>query len=226
MASGPEPAGEAGPGASGPEPAGEAGPVASGAALVGEGKGPRPGYVPIDLDDAHRELLRMLSNDDVDKIRRAGDDEAATFHMGLGLWIRNNWGLWGGSRLAVHFNGLGVRHPDDMSGIILGSFRYKLQGRAFPLRESVAEYQEYWRSMQTPAEASPKDGAKIAWGAVTGAGKGAVHLGVGVSDRSYWRYEYGSNRGVEPARPDEVKQLEALVAGWRASGRTPADIAR
>jgi hypothetical protein len=46
----------------------------------------------------------------------------AVYHFSLGMWMRNNWGLWHGSRLSEYFNEHGVHHPDDMSGIILSSY--------------------------------------------------------------------------------------------------------
>lgn len=47
-------------------------------------------------------------------------------HFGFGMWIRNNWNLWGGSRLSIYFNQKGIHHPDDMSGIILVSYHRHL----------------------------------------------------------------------------------------------------
>ena len=46
-------------------------------------------------------------------------DEMIRYHHGLGTWIRNNWGLWGGSRLQKYFTDKGMAHPDDMSSVIL-----------------------------------------------------------------------------------------------------------
>jgi hypothetical protein len=56
--------------------------------------------------------------------RYRGDDgcDPFTHHHGLGTWLRNYWGLWAGSRLAQKFNRAGIRHPDDMSHIILSYF--------------------------------------------------------------------------------------------------------
>ena len=58
--------------------------------------------------------------------------------------MRNNWGLWGGSRLSKYFNKIGIYHPDDMSAIILESYRRNLQGEAIDLESQVDFYQEYW----------------------------------------------------------------------------------
>jgi hypothetical protein len=53
----------------------------------------------------------------------------ARLHHGFGTWIRNNWGLWGNSDLKKYFAEKGVRHPDEMSGIILGSYHQYLTNK-------------------------------------------------------------------------------------------------
>ena len=44
------------------------------------------------------------------------------------MWIRNNWGLWGGSRLLKYFKERGITHPDSMSAIILACYYHWLKG--------------------------------------------------------------------------------------------------
>ena len=50
-------------------------------------------------------------------------------HFGLGMGIRNTWGLWGDSRLAKYFKKHGIKHPDNMSGIILDAYVNHLKGK-------------------------------------------------------------------------------------------------
>jgi len=54
------------------------------------------------------------------------DDMNVKYHLSLGMWLRNNWGLWKGSRLADYFEQKGFKHPDDMSHTILVSFWWHL----------------------------------------------------------------------------------------------------
>jgi hypothetical protein len=80
-------------------------------------------YIPENLDDCFIQLDKLLSNDDKQYISELEDrEEMIEFHHGLGTWIRNNWGLWGGSRLQKYFIEKGITHPDDMSGLILESY--------------------------------------------------------------------------------------------------------
>jgi hypothetical protein len=182
-------------------------------------------YIPADLSDAHRELVKMLPAKELEHIKAmATEGEMIEYHMGLGLGIRNQWGLWHDSRLARYFEQLGVDHADDMSGIILNTFWCELHARPFRLDERVQHYQEYWRSMEKPMGGSPKDGARIAWVITKGDGPGAVHIGMSTSDSSYWRYEYDGGRGIEPAEEEDRKDLDKLIETWRSDGGTIEDL--
>ena len=72
------------------------------------------------------------------------DEFSGRYHLGFGMWMRNNWGLWKSSRLSRYFNSLGVYHPDDMTGIIFDSYHRKLTGSDINLNEQIKFYQEYW----------------------------------------------------------------------------------
>jgi|WetSurMetagenome_2_1015567.scaffolds.fasta_scaffold462250_2 hypothetical protein len=65
-------------------------------------------------------------------------------HYSTGMWVRNNWGLWSGSPLKSWFNDLGIKHPDDMSGIIFTSLHRVLNGKPIELDEQIAFYKHYW----------------------------------------------------------------------------------
>jgi hypothetical protein len=101
-------------------------------------------HVPEDLDDAIRWLKTNLPDDTLKFIRDGDESNMASLHFGLGLGIRNGWGLWSDSRLARWFQGIGISHPDDMSGIILDSLWRDLHGEPRRLEEQVAHYQAYW----------------------------------------------------------------------------------
>ena len=81
-------------------------------------------YIPTDLLDAVSQLDHLLSPDQIERIDRfpTADSFLVAEHWGIGLWIRNNWGLWAGDRLAKYFMDNEVYHPESMSGIILISY--------------------------------------------------------------------------------------------------------
>ncbi len=66
-------------------------------------------------------------------------------HFALGMWIRNNWGLWAGSRLATYFDEQGIHHPDDMSGVILRCYYHYI-------REERVNYQQMLRKERQQEE--------------------------------------------------------------------------
>lgn len=106
-------------------------------------------YIPTDLEDCFRQIDGFWA--DSIKMQIASYTEEAfgsNAHLGFGMWMRNDWQFWRGSRLSSYFNELGIYHPDDMSGIILTSYHRYLSGKEIKLQEQVAAYQEYWRKMK------------------------------------------------------------------------------
>jgi hypothetical protein len=105
-------------------------------------------YIPKDLGDCLDELKKMLSPELIKEMKAGKEDAMIKYHRGLGMWVRNNWGLWSGSRLAKDFNSLGLRHPDDMSSVILVSFWRYLNNKPVKLNEQVKYYQDYWEKIK------------------------------------------------------------------------------
>ncbi len=78
------------------------------------------------------------------------EDAVASIHFSLGRWMRNSWGLWSGdSDLAKFFHSLGIKHADDMSGIILTSAHRALNNKDIKLDEQVQFYKKYWKKTET-----------------------------------------------------------------------------
>jgi hypothetical protein len=106
-------------------------------------------YIPMDINDCFRQLNTMLKPIDINEFKNLPKDKAmAGAHFGLGMWLRNNWGLWVGSRLSVYFNNMGIKHPDDMSGIILTSYHRFLNDRDIDLDSQVLHYKDYWKNYE------------------------------------------------------------------------------
>ena len=102
-------------------------------------------YIPIDLNDCLTQLDSMFADSIKVKIKTLTEDEfSGKYHFGFGMWMRNSWGLWKGSRLSNYFNSIGVYHPDEMTGIIFDSYYRQLIGQEIKLPEQVKYYQDYW----------------------------------------------------------------------------------
>ena len=106
-------------------------------------------YIPKNLNECYNELNSMFDKKLIEEIKTKTEKEFTTdSHFGIGLWIRNNWGLWKGSRLYNFFKINGVIHPDDMSGIILTSYHRELNGIEIQLEKQIKYYQDYWEKQK------------------------------------------------------------------------------
>jgi hypothetical protein len=103
-------------------------------------------YIPKDLEDCFKQIDSFWDDSTKVKVKQWTEGEfIGRAHHGFGMWMRNNWQLWGGSRLSKYFNDLGIYHPEDMSGIILDSYHRYLTGNDIKLEEQIKFYQDYWK---------------------------------------------------------------------------------
>ena len=105
--------------------------------------------IPETLEECFIELGKIFNKSQLEEFKTKSEDELAIYHFGIGLWMRNNWGLWAGSQLAKYFKGMGIFHANDMSGIILTSFHRHLKGEEVRLGKQIKFYQEYWKRGST-----------------------------------------------------------------------------
>lgn len=77
-------------------------------------------YIPENLEDAHRRLLKLTPADAIVKFKDGPEEEVCQkLHFGIGRWMIINWKFYEGSRLSHHLKEKGVLHPDDMAQFIL-----------------------------------------------------------------------------------------------------------
>lgn len=75
--------------------------------------------IPSTIEEAIALLDEELTDEDKQYILKNG---ALSVHHSLGMWIRNNWGLWENSELKDYYIKQGITHPDDMSNRIIQDF--------------------------------------------------------------------------------------------------------
>jgi hypothetical protein len=86
-------------------------------------------YIPKDLGECFVELDRILKEIEKKEMRDLPKKEdMIQYHFGIGMWMRNNWGLWIGSRLQTYFYRRGIHHPDSMSSVVLDYYYDWLNG--------------------------------------------------------------------------------------------------
>lgn len=107
-------------------------------------------YIPKDLEDCFKQIDKFWADSTKSKVKSWTDDEffGKTYRFGIGLWMRNNWQLWGGSRLTAYFNKLGVNDPESMSAIILISYHRHLLGVDIKLQDQVNNDKKNWAKIK------------------------------------------------------------------------------
>lgn len=99
--------------------------------------------IPSNLNECFIELDNLLSEEDKEIIK-SSINNSIMIDVHIGRNIRNEWGLWQGSKLKDYFESLGVWHADDMSGIILNSYWCFLKNQPINLNSQIEYYQNYW----------------------------------------------------------------------------------
>jgi len=100
-------------------------------------------YIPKDIPECFKQIDSFWDDSTRTEVKTwSEDDFAARTHLGFGMWIRNNWQLWGGSRLSQSFHDKGIHHPDSMSWIILVSYHRYLNNKEIRLEDQFEPYEK------------------------------------------------------------------------------------
>ena len=83
---------------------------------------------PMEFQPVFHALDTLLSPGQRDTLRTALRDSSWLYHRSIGMMLRNEFGLWRGGPLQSYFLARGVRHPDDMSDILLRAYGAHLRG--------------------------------------------------------------------------------------------------
>jgi hypothetical protein len=105
--------------------------------------------IPTTLEEAVQNIVEENCRNDprtTSEWSEMNEREAiAAIHHSAGQCIRNNWGLWTGGPLALHFHArFGLTHADDMSGLILTCVHRQLCGLPWYPESEVARYERFW----------------------------------------------------------------------------------
>ncbi len=111
--------------------------------------------IPATLNDSFRYLDSLFSDSTKLEIRSMQELEfSSSMHFGLGMWMRNNWGLWQGTSNLYHFFiKKGIWHADDMSGIILRSYYRHLTGKKIKLAHQFRKSKKYYKKAKKKEDA-------------------------------------------------------------------------
>jgi hypothetical protein len=118
---------------------------------------PVAGRIPPALAPAFALLDSALSPASRDSLRRLLPDSVSELHFSLGMWLRNNGGLWKGGPVADSLRARGVTHPDDMSHLILTAYGFYLRGQRVPLDSLIRAVPPLMRPEDFPVISPSRD---------------------------------------------------------------------
>ena len=98
---------------------------------------------PKNLTECIQMLDKNLKTEDKDYIKILTEDEFfMESHFTIGMGIRNEWIRSGNPELVTFFLDQGVKHPDDMSAMILTSYHRHLLGKEIDLEGQISAYKK------------------------------------------------------------------------------------
>ena len=98
---------------------------------------------PKNLTECIQMLDKNLKTEDKDYIKTLSEDEFfMESHFTIGMGIRNEWIRSGNPELVTFFLDQGVKHPDDMSAMILTSYYRHLLGKEIDIEVQISAYKK------------------------------------------------------------------------------------
>ena len=98
---------------------------------------------PKNLTECIQMLDKNLKKEDKDYIKTLSEDEFfMESHFTIGMGIRNEWIRSGNPELVTFFLDQGVKHPDDMSAMILTSYYRHLLGKEIDIEVQISAYKK------------------------------------------------------------------------------------
>ena len=98
---------------------------------------------PKNLTECIQMLDKTLKTEDKDYIKTLTEDEFfMESHFTIGMGIRNEWIRSGNPELVTFFLDQGVKHPDDMSAMILTSYYRHLLGKEIDFEGQISAYKK------------------------------------------------------------------------------------
>ena len=98
---------------------------------------------PKNLTECIQMLDHILKKEDKEKAKTLTEEEFfMESHFSLGMGIRNEWIRSGNPELVKFFLDEGVKHPDDMSAMILTSYYRHLLGKEIDFEGQISAHKK------------------------------------------------------------------------------------
>ncbi|MEZ4984387.1 MAG: DUF6794 domain-containing protein [Saprospiraceae bacterium] len=133
-------------------------------------------YIPMDLAQVFSQLNQLSEAQDRTKFARLPEAKCTTVpFFGLGRWMSVNWGFYGGSRLTVYLNSMGLTHPDDMTRFLLLMYHRHLNKKPLDPKHFIDELIAARKASHTArllqgevvdetTRKVPTNGGEVVWG--------------------------------------------------------------
>ena len=98
---------------------------------------------PKNLTECIQMLDHILKKEDKEKAKTLTESEfLIETYFGTGIGIRNEWIRSGNPELVKFFSDEGIKHPDDMSAMILTSYYRHLLGKEIDFEGQISAYKK------------------------------------------------------------------------------------
>ncbi len=98
-------------------------------------------YIPKDLYDAFAQLNRLMDEPTRKQFQSMTEEEAGK-KLYLIMWICNNWGMYGGSRLSHYIQNIGISNPEAKAHFLITTYHRELNKKDLGIKERVEFYQK------------------------------------------------------------------------------------
>ena len=98
-------------------------------------------YIPMDTEDAMKELDRLTEEEARKKIITVPEDSIASkLHFSLGRWMLIHWGMEAGSRISHYYKLKGISTNDDKIDLLIRCFYRHIAGQALDEEKLIKHY--------------------------------------------------------------------------------------
>lgn len=171
-------------------------------------------YIPKDLNDCFIQIDKLWNDSTKNAVKKMSEEDFwMSRYSNFGMYMRNNWRIWGGSRLSKYFNDYGVYNAERISVVILISYHRYLLGKPIRFEDEVMKEHKYWREGTRPIKDSfPKEAGNIKFYAELSHTKiesGQHYVHITKADRpGKYTWIYDDNKGWGKITKAELRDLK------------------
>lgn len=115
-------------------------------------------YIPKDMEDCFRVLDKKISDSLKHDIKKmTADSFLHLTYRSFGMYLRNSWQLWGGSRFSKYLRDYGNCEAEGMSLYVLDNYYNYLQGKEINLIKNDTFCDQYYKQRRLEEDEKKKE---------------------------------------------------------------------